>query len=569
MATTAGSSTTRDLLERHRPTLRWAVQAIGDRGYWTPYPEQAGAYPEGSAEQGREAVRARLHHRFPLDQPGTVGWVGSERSPYGFELGITYPSADPDRLLAAMRASMPAWREAGPELRACICLEVLARLNARSHEIAEAVTHTTGQAPGMAFQAGGPHAQDRGLEAVAYAYRSMAQVPDSAQWEKPQGKRPPLRMTKRFHVVPRGLALVVGCTTFPTWNGYPGLFASLATGNPVLVKPHPGAILPLALTVLVAREVLEEAGLDPNVVCLAAENPGDGIAAGLARRPEVRIVDFTGSPVFGRWLKENAGHADVYAEMAGVNTVVIDSTDDYAGMLGNLAFSLCLYSGQMCTTPQNLLVPASGIATEQGHRSFDQVAGDLAAAVARLLDDPARACAILGAIVNADVMARLERAPDLGPLVMESRALRHPDFPEATVRTPALVRLTAGDRATYGSECFGPVSFLIATAGTGESLEVWRSTLEERGALTASVYSTDAAVRERAQEIAVAGGVHLSLNLTGGVYVNQSAAFSDFHATGATPAATESLTDDAFVCRRFHVVQTRWHSPAADALPPG
>ena len=48
----------------------------------------------------------------------------------------------------------------------------------------------------------------------------------------------------------------------------PGLFASLATGNAVIVKPHPGAILPLAITVRIAREVLAEAGFDPNVVTL-------------------------------------------------------------------------------------------------------------------------------------------------------------------------------------------------------------------------------------------------------------------------------------------------------------
>ena len=39
----------------------------------------------------------------------------------------------------------------------------------------------------------------------------------------------------------------------------------------------------------------------------------------------------------------------------------------------------------------------------------------------------------------------------------------------------------------------------------------------------------------------------LSINLTGGVYVNQSAAFSDYHATGANPAASASFTDEAFV----------------------
>ena len=40
----------------------------------------------------------------------------------------------------------------------------------------------------MAFQAGGPHAQDRGLEAVTYAWDQMRRVPAKSLWEKPQGK---------------------------------------------------------------------------------------------------------------------------------------------------------------------------------------------------------------------------------------------------------------------------------------------------------------------------------------------------------------------------------------------
>ena len=51
----------------------------------------------------------------------------------------------------------------------------------------------------------------------------------------------------------------------------------------------------------------------------------------------------------------------------------------------------------------------------------------------------------------------------------------------------------------------------------------------------------------------------LSINLTGGVFVNQSAAFSDFHGTGANPAANAALTDAAFVAGRFRVVQHRMH----------
>ena len=53
--------------------------------------------------------------------------------------------------------------------------------------------------------------------------------------------------------------------------------------------------------------------------------------------------------------------------------------------------------------------------------------------------------------------------------------------------------------------------------------------------------------------------VALSINLTGAIFVNQSAAFSDYHGTGGNPAANASYSDSAFVANRFRVVQRRYH----------
>ena len=547
--------------ERHRATLDRAVQAIGERSYWSAYPESASPknYGEGAAEAGKAAFDARLGKRFALTQPGTVGHVGSEKSPYGMALGVTYPKADVDALFAAASRAEDQWKKAGPDAWAGVSLEIIARLNRASFEIANAVMHTTGQAFMMAFQAGGPHAQDRALEAVAYAWDELRRVPAQALWEKPQGKNEPIKMEKHFRVVPRGVALVIGCCTFPTWNGYPGMFASLATGNAVIVKPHPGAILPLAITVGIAREVLAEAGFDPNVVTLLAHEAGDDTARTVALRPEVKIIDFTGSTANGRWLEENARQALVYTEKAGVNQVIIDSAADLKGVARNIAFSLALYSGQMCTAPQNIYIPKDGIVTAEGPQTFDQVVAAIAEGVQKLLGDPARAVEVLGALQNDGVARRLEAARSLGTVVLDTRAIAHPAFPNATVRTPLIVKLTAADRAAYLNEWFGPIAFVISTESTEDSLAIARDTVRGHGALTLSVYSTSEDVIDEAIAVAEDAGVALSINLTGAVFVNQSAAFSDFHGTGANPAANSTLTDSAYVASRFRVVQHRRH----------
>ena len=549
------------LLVKHHATLELALAAIAERGYWSPYPESASPrnYGEGAAEAGKAAYEALLHKPFPITLPGTVGTTGGEHSPYGVDLGVAYPKVDPDKLFAAIAHAQSAWRAAGPEAWVGVCLEALARINKASFEIAHAVMHTSGQAFMMAFQAGGPHAQDRGLEAVAYAWDQMRRVPSSSMWEKPQGKGDPIRMAKHFRVVPRGVGLVIGCSTFPTWNGYPGLFASLATGNAVVVKPHPSAILPLAITVKIVRDVLAEAGFDPNVVTLVAHAAGDDTAQKLALRPEIRIIDFTGSSANGNWLEEHARQAQVYTEKAGVNQVIVDSTSDLAGVARNLAFSLSLYTGQMCTAPQNIYVPRGGIATAEGHKTFDDVAAAIAEGVKKLLGDPARAVEVLGAVQNRGVLDRLDRARGLGPILLDTQSIAHPAFPQANVRTPLIVKLDARDGDKYLSEWFGPIAFVIATDSTDQSLAIARDAVKRHGALTLSLYSTDPKVVERAIDVAEDAGVALSINLTSGVFVNQSAAFSDFHGTGANPAANAALTDAAFVANRFRVVQHRMH----------
>ncbi len=558
------------LFERHAATLERALTAIAERGYWSAYSESPSpkVYGEGAADAGKAAFDALRDKPFPLEQPGTVGIVGQEVSPYGFPLGIEYPKPDIDALFAAVAKAQRAWAKAGPETWVGVCAEILHRINRQSFLFANAVMHTTGQAFMMAFQAGGPHAQDRGLEAVAYAWAEMKRIPASAVWEKPQGKNEPLKMEKRYRIVPRGVGLVIGCCTFPTWNGFPGFFADLATGNAVVVKPHPAAILPLALTVRIAREVLAEAGFDPDVVTLVAHEAGDDVAQKLALRPEVGIIDFTGSAANGSWLEANARQALVYTEKSGVNQIVIDSAEDFGSVARNVAFSLSLYTGQMCTAPQNIYVPNGGIDTADGHLTFDQVAAGIADAVQKLLADPARAVEILGAVVNDGVLKRLETARALGTVVLDTQPLVHPLFPQARIRTPLVVKLTAANRDDYLAEWFGPIAFVIATGSTGQSLAIAGEAAKTHGALTMSVYSRADEVIRWAIDVAEDAGVALSINLTGGVFVNQSAAFSDFHGTGANPAANASLTDSAFVASRFRVVQNRRHVQSNPAQNP-
>ena len=572
--TAPATTPTHPLLDAHTGVLDEIRRALASRSWYSRYPESPSprVYGETAAADGLAAHEAHLNRAYAAlsSQPTDGTFVGSEVSPYGPTLGVTYPGLDLDEGLAAARAAMPAWRDAGPQVRAAVCVEIVDRINKRSFEIANAVMHTSGQPFVMSFQAGGPHAQDRAIEAVAAGLVEQERVPASVLWEKPgrdrEGNPAPTRMQKDYRIVPRGIGLVIGCNTFPTWNAYPGIFASLVTGNAVVVKPHPRAVLPLAISVEVARTVLEEAGFDPALVQLAAEADGQGLAKTLAERDEVAIIDYTGGPTFGAWLEQSAAaHGKlVYTEKAGLNSIVVDSTDNLKGLLGNLAFSLTLYSGQMCTAPQNLYVPENGIDTDEGHLSFDEFGERLAGAVGRLTGDDAKAVELLGATVNDQVRDNAESLPSIaedagGRVVLDSRRITHPAWADAVVRAPGLVAVDVAREDVYTQECFGPVGFLIRTASTEQSLAQLADTVREHGAMTAAVYSTSDAVLDAARDAAAEGGVALSENLTGQIFVNQTAAFSDLHGTGANPAANAAYTDAAFVANRFRVITSRRH----------
>lgn len=560
------------LFQTHNSTLDNAVKAIHSRSFWSAYPEVPSGkiYGEAAREDGEAAFKKQLNSPFKLDQPGatgTPGTVGAEQSPFGFDLGITYPKPDINALIKAAQTAQQQWKKTSIEDRVGIAIEILHRLNKRSFELAFSVMHTTGQGFMMAFQAGGPHAQDRGLEAVAYAYVAMTQAPHQSQWTKQVSKTDSVTLNKTFHIVPRGLGLVIGCSTFPTWNSYPGLFASFVTGNAVIVKPHPGAILPLALTVAIARDVMREHGIDPNVVTLAADDVKAPITKDLVQRPEITIIDYTGSSAFGDWIEQNAKHAAVFTEKAGVNSAIIDSTDNLRGMTGNLAFSLSLYSGQMCTTTQNIFIPSTGIDTDDGHKSFDETAGAIVKALDWLLGDPKRGAEILGSVQNSATAKRIEQAKKEGGTVLrEAAPVANEFFPKARVHSPLVLKIKAGDEKLYMREMFGPIVYIIETKDTNQGIELAARIAREHGAITAAVYSTDNDVLEKAEEALIDAGVPVSCNLTGQIYVNQSAAFSDYHVSGANPAGNATLCDLAYVTPRFRLVQSRVPVPAAQPV---
>jgi phenylacetic acid degradation protein paaN len=294
---------------------------------------------------------------------------------------------------------------------------------------------------------------------------------------------------------------------------------------------------------------------------MLTDSSAEPIGKVLVKHPRTALIDFTGSARFGRWVEENAHPALAFTETSGVNTVVIESAEDLDAALRTLATTMCMFSAQMCTSPQNVYLPRSGVRTPQGTVPMDEVAQRLARAIDAVGSDPRRAGMILATIQAPSTLALLaqlrEEGARLGQVLLEPRAYTHPEFPGARTSTPLLIQTDPSQRALYGEERFGPIGFVIACEDPNDALHQATTDVREFGGLTAFLYSTDETFIERAEAAYARAGAQLTTNLTGPMPLNFAAAYSDVHVTGLNPAGNASLTDLAFVASRFRITQSR------------
>ncbi|GAB3126639.1 aldehyde dehydrogenase family protein [Glaciibacter psychrotolerans] len=548
------------LAEAHQALLAEAARAVTSRAAFSGF---AGREPSGPRGEDAAAQFAAILGR-PLDLGDHVGTSTlqiDEVSPWTrLPLGVSYPRADAPLLVERALHARTSWRRLTVPERTGLCLEMIERLFAANPVLGLAAMHTTGQGRGMSLSGSGTNALDRGLEAIAAAWQVLGRVPTTATWEQSFGTEL-VALEKTYRIVPLGPALVVACASFPAWNVYPAVFANLMTGNPVIVKPHPSSVLQMALAVQILRETLVEFGCDADVVQLAVDSAIEPITSELATHPQMRIVDFTGSARYGAWIEEHARQARVYTETSGLNAVVLDSFDDTAGTLRAIAGAVSLFSAQMCTAPQNIYIPQSGVTTPEGNMSAAELEQGIVDAVEAILESPRRAAAVLGTIQAErtidEISALTATLRSRARVLSEPRDWPAPGYPDARTSTPLIAGVCATDDDLFAQECFGPVVFLIRVPDARSALRHAVENASRHGAITAFLYSTNDDLVDAAEEGFAAAGASLTTNLTGAMPINFSAAFSDFHVSGLNPAGTATLTDDSFVTGRFRVVQSR------------
>ncbi|MFN3650904.1 MAG: aldehyde dehydrogenase (NADP(+)) [Armatimonadota bacterium] len=281
-----------------------------------------------------------------------------------------------------------------------------------------------------------------------------------------------------------GPVVVMGPNNFPfAFNSVAGgdFAAALAAHNPVIAKAntsHPGTTRLLAE---IAREAVESAGLHPATVQLIYRTPRE-VGLELVSHPLVGATGFTGSKAAGLQLKDAADRAGkpIYLEMSSVNPVVVleGALRERGEAIAEEFFGSCtMGAGQFCTNPGFLVLPDS-----EAGRAFVQAACAKFAAGAPgvLLGKGGRSALVeaVGTLRAAGATVLVGGEPAEGPAYRFQNTLLQVTG-EQFLQNPHDLQ----------TEAFGPVSLLVMSSSTAQTVEILRR-LE--GNLTGTIYSDTA-----------------------------------------------------------------------------
>ncbi len=245
--------------------------------------------------------------------------------------------------IAAARAAWPGWAATPAPQRASILEMVVAALEARTDEIARAISREMGKVL---------------AEAAGYDVGSAIKLGKYmvGEGQRMSGVTVPSEMTEKFACTlrePIGVVSVITPWNLPMLTPAGKIFAALICGNTVVFKPSEETAMAGHMMI----ELLESAGLPPGVVNLLT-GYGAEIGDVLLSDPDVDMVSFTGSTQTGRYIGGKAGAAGkkISLEMGGKNAIVIMDDADLDLAVEGAVWGGYGSSGQRCTASSRIIV---------------------------------------------------------------------------------------------------------------------------------------------------------------------------------------------------------------------
>lgn len=252
--------------------------------------------------------------------------------------------ADTNAAVAAAKAAFPGWSMTSKEERIEKLEKLLEIYNARSDEMAQAISMEMG-AP-MAL------ASTSQTGAGAGHIKSIIRALKAFDFERPLGQHAP---DNAILYEPIGVTALITPWNWPMNQVTLKVIPAVGVGCTMVLKPSEVAPLSSALF----AEMMDEAGFPPGVFNMV-NGDGAGVGTQLSGHPDVDMVSFTGSTRAGVAITKNAADSvkRVALELGGKGANIIFADADEKAVVRGVRH--CFNnSGQSCNAPTRMLVERS------------------------------------------------------------------------------------------------------------------------------------------------------------------------------------------------------------------
>lgn len=383
--------------------------------------------------------------------------------------------ADTDAAVAAATAAFPAWATTAPADRAQYVKAILAQYEARSEEMAEAIS----------LEMGAPIDMARGSQApcLPWHLQGFLQAFDAVEWIKPLGPHAP---NDRIAMEPIGVVGLITPWNWPMNQVTLKVIPALLAGCTIVLKPSEEA----PLSSLLFAEFVHDAGVPAGVFNLV-NGDGAGVGSQLTRHDDVAMISFTGSTRAGKAISAAAAETlkRVTLELGGKGANLIFADADEKAVKRGVIHCMA-NSGQSCNAPTRMLVERP--IYDQAVETAAEVASSIGVGPA---SDPGRH---IGPVVNKSQWEKIQGMIQVGIDEGARLVAGGPGLPEGVNRgyfvRPTVFADVTNQMRIAREEIFGPVLSIIPFDTEEEAIAIANDTPY---GLTNYVQSQDGARRNR------------------------------------------------------------------------
>jgi aldehyde dehydrogenase (NAD+) len=362
---------------------------------------------------------------------------------------------DVDRAVAAAKRAFSSYSQTSPDDRLALLKRILDVYERRFEEFAQA----------MCREVGTPITGARSTQAflgTAHLVK-LIEVMETYRFEQLSGSTLVARE-------PIGVCGLITPWNVPINQIVTKVAPALAAGCTMVLKPSEVA----PLNAILFAEVLDEAGVPKGVFNLV-NGDGPTVGAALSTHPAIEMVSFTGSTRAGIEIAKAAAPTvkRVAQELGGKSANIILDDADFDDAVTKGVLSCFSNSGQACSSPSRMLVPAD--------RLEEVCAIAKRAAEGITIGSPLREDIQMGPVINRSQFERIQTliASGLqeGAIAIAGGLGRPTDLERGYYVRPTVFAHVTRDMRIAREEIFGPVLSILTYRDEDEAVEIANDTV--------------------------------------------------------------------------------------------